>query len=377
MSLREKAGFNLPPAGSEASGGAGGGGERGMRRRWGGLLGGGEKDAAVGWFALESAWTLAAARAAAATASLYWASVEFAGAAGPEPSIDLPTVSSRINARVVGLNAEAAAMEAAHSVCELPPMEALPPHVSALKGLQSWQSVCAGGRSDAADARPPPSSVPSSIPLIGIEQSVWYHLLTWLSLVRRARGLPDAPQPVPSALRELSPPAPGGQWPEGAAADLPVQPPLGAYPAIRRAQKMSYIVTAMLPGLSEEDRCALASDQTAGRVWVPLSRVEGGRMLHVDRSPRSRVRGILHAPTPRRAHAPGSCLARSGSPRPNDKDTNATLGPSFPFPQKRGSHPDPIPTGHASRMAGTSCCELQASGVVSYASSSTCSSPSS
>jgi hypothetical protein len=245
MSLRSTIGFDLSRPGLEASDGSSGSGRK--RRR-------GDLSGPVDWYALETAWTFAAARAAAATASLFWSSVEFAGAAGHEPNDDLPPVNSRINVHVLGARVEAAAMEAALSVCELPVADGIPTHVQALKGLKTWKNMGA----DASGSSRALSQLPilSFSSLVGIEQVVWIHLLTLLSLLRTARGVAGAPQPLPKALRELSPPSPYEGWPEGPASYLPALPPMREYPAVRRAQKMSYVVTAMLTDLSQADRCA-------------------------------------------------------------------------------------------------------------------------
>ena len=149
-----------------------------------------------------------------------------------------------------------------------------------------------GDASDAAPPPPPPSGAPASASastptstssalsgagsqsaaedaeaLVRLEQRVWGELVSCLRLSRSLKRSGDRPAvaeeqqeeevqevPLPAALRMLLPPEPPEGWPLG----VPKGPPKGAewlrdaYPPLRRAQRLSFLVPALMPELERQ-----------------------------------------------------------------------------------------------------------------------------
>ena len=91
------------------------------------------------------------------------------------------------------------------------------------------------------------SAAPSPF-LLALEHAIWTELVTCLSLARHLTGKEIQ---LPPQLLQLMPPAPERGWPQG----MPDAPAAAewlqrwGYPPVRRAQRLSFLVGAILPSL--------------------------------------------------------------------------------------------------------------------------------
>ena len=124
--------------------------------------------------------------------------------------------------------------------------------------------------------------------LLALEQELWAALVKCLRLTRQLRsteaqagggaaeeeGKEDGEDVrVPEPMRLLMPPAPEGGWPAG----TPRMPAAGealaaAYPPSRRAQRLSFLVAALLPELDRQT--LLQAPPTSARLKMELLHVK-------------------------------------------------------------------------------------------------------
>ena len=226
---------------------------------------------------------LAAARAAAAAAAGVWASHE---AAPLDPSVtpsELAPFNLALDEPSCAAQAHAAAEAAAAAAGQAAALDALAvadeigdPLSFRAPGWGPWSDLlgegCTVDEAEDAAARGEDDGgcTLSAETLLAAEQSVWTELITCLRLTRALRTptaappLADSEVPLPEALRMLLPPPPDAGWPDGA----PIAPSpaewLGRYPPQRRAQRLSYLLAALLPDLDRQK--LLQCSSTASRL---------------------------------------------------------------------------------------------------------------
>ena len=126
--------------------------------------------------------------------------------------------------------------------------------------------------------------------LLETEQRVWVELIACLYLSRQLRTAAPPPTEIkatekpaaaekavalPDELRVLLPPPPSEGWPRGApTADQPAEW-LRGYPPLRRAQRFSFLVAALLPDLDKQ--ALLCCSSTAERLDEELLHLQSTR----------------------------------------------------------------------------------------------------
>jgi len=113
--------------------------------------------------------------------------------------------------------------------------------------------------------------------LLEMEQQLWAEVIRCLYLSRKLHtptNSSDAdaePVPLPDELKLLLPPAPDSGWPQ--AAPSPLQPAastwMASFPAIRRAQRFSYLVASLVPEMDRQ--VLLDARSTRARLEIELT----------------------------------------------------------------------------------------------------------
>lgn len=163
------------------------------------------------------------------------------------------------------------------------------PHMGRVPQGPEWRSR-APSEDQAAMQR---AAERSATALTRIEQHVWEELIQSLHLTRRVQAAEraaelaelseqgidvdvpepdvaanDEPVPLPEQLRLLLPPAPANGWPPGAPTAPQSLSWLACYPTQRRAQRLSFLLAALLPDLDKQQ--LLAFESTAERLEEEL-----------------------------------------------------------------------------------------------------------